>query len=102
MKSLTLECSAPAGSGGGFPEAAKGFGAELQRALAAEGRGVVLAIHDLCLALRGADRIVVLSEGRACAKGTAEEIWESGVLGQVFGVEVRRTNTPAGWRYYYE
>ena len=37
MKSLTLECSAPAGSGGGFPEAAKGFGAELQRALAAEG-----------------------------------------------------------------
>ena len=75
---------------------------DIARALAAEGRGVVLAIHDLCLALRGADRIVVLSEGRACAKGTAEEIWESGVLGQVFGVEVRRTNTPAGWRYYYE
>lgn len=74
----------------------------IARTLAEEGRGVVLAIHDLCLALRGADRIVVLSEGRACAKGTAEEIWESGVLGQVFGVEVRRTNTPAGWRYYYE
>ena len=75
---------------------------EIARSLAAEGRGVVLAIHDLCLALRGADRIVVLSEGKVCADGTAEEIWDSGVLSRSFGVGVRRTNTPTGWRYYYE
>ena len=37
MEKLTLECSAPAGSGMKFPEAAKGFGAALQQALAAEG-----------------------------------------------------------------
>ena len=74
---------------------------ETARTLAQEGRGVVLAIHDLCLALRGADRIVVLSEGKVCAAGTPEEIWQSGVLSRAFGVSVCRVSTPAGWRYFY-
>ncbi|MBR6677149.1 MAG: PhnD/SsuA/transferrin family substrate-binding protein [Oscillospiraceae bacterium] len=37
LESLTLECSAPAGSGSGFPAAANAFGAALQQTLAAEG-----------------------------------------------------------------
>ena len=37
LESLTLECSAPRGSGSEFPAAAKAFGAALQEALAAEG-----------------------------------------------------------------
>ena len=72
------------------------------RALAAEGRGVVLTIHDLCLALRGADRILVLDKGRVCMDGAPETVWESGVLDRVFGAGVRRTQTPTGWRYFYE
>lgn len=75
---------------------------ETARALAAEGRGVVLAIHDLCLALRGADRILVLDEGKVCMDGAPEDIWESGVLDRVFGAGVCRTQTPTGWRYFYE
>ena len=74
---------------------------ETARALAGEGKGVVLAIHDLCLALRGADRIVVLSEGRLCAAGTPEEIWQRSVLSRVFDVSICRAETPSGWRYFY-
>ena len=72
------------------------------RALAAEGKGVVLAIHDLCLALRGADRIVVLEEGRVCMDASPEEVWHSGVLTRIFGTRISRLETPGGWRYFYE
>ena len=37
--------------------------ADLLRSLAAQGRGVVLTIHDLALAARIADRVVVLITG---------------------------------------
>ena len=71
------------------------------RALADEGRGVVLAIHDLCLALRGADRIVVLSEGQVCMDASPDEVWNSGILTRVFDIELCRVCTQAGWRYFY-
>ena len=71
------------------------------RSLAEEGRCVVLSVHDLCLALRGAHRLVILDDGRVRASGTPEEIYRSGVLGEVFGVEVCRIMSGDGWRYYY-
>ena len=71
------------------------------RALAQEGRGVLLAIHDLCLALRGADRIVVLEEGRVCMDAAPEAAFQSGVLSQIFGTPISRVETPGGWRYFY-
>lgn len=37
VERMTLECSAPTGSGGGFPAAANAFGTALHQALAAEG-----------------------------------------------------------------
>ncbi len=72
------------------------------RALAQEGRGILLAIHDLCLALRGADRIVVLDEGRVCMDASPEAVWQSGVLSRIFGSRLCRVETPGGWRYFYE
>lgn len=72
------------------------------RALAQEGRGVLLAIHDLCLALRGADRLVVLEEGRVCMDADPEAVFHSGVLTRIFGSRLCRVETPGGWRYFYE
>jgi iron complex transport system ATP-binding protein len=72
------------------------------RALAQEGRGVLLAIHDLCLALRGADRVVVLEEGRVCMDAGPEAVFHSGVLTRIFGSRLCRVETPGGWRYFYE
>lgn len=72
----------------------------LARRLAGLGRAVVLVLHDLDLALRGCDRVAVLSGGTLQALGSPEEVFSSGVLDQVFGVSVRRMETPEGWQYY--
>ena len=72
----------------------------LARRLAGLGRAVVLVLHDLDLALRGCDRVAVLSNGTLRALGSPEEVFSSGVLDQVFGVGVRRMQTPEGWQYY--
>ena len=72
------------------------------RELVRDGKSVVLAIHDLPLALRGADRIVVLDGGRVQFVGTPEDLYQSGVIRRVFGVNLRRVETDSGFRYYYE
>ena len=74
----------------------------LVRRLAEEGRGVVLALHDLCLALTAADDVAVLGEGRLLALGGPEEIYRSGILERVMGVRLDRTAGPGGWRYFCE
>ena len=60
---------------------------------------VVAALHDLNLAARFADRIVVLSRGRRVADGPPESVLSEGLLAQVWGVVAnlehdRRTGTP--------
>lgn len=72
------------------------------RGLARAGRAVALVLHDLPLALRGADDIALLSGGRLAMRGTAEDVYASGALDQVFGVSLRRVETASGWHYYYE
>jgi iron complex transport system ATP-binding protein len=63
------------------------------RALARRrGVTVLAAIHDLNLASRYADRIVVLSHGRVVADGTPETVLSEQLLAEVWGVvaELRR------------
>lgn len=75
---------------------------DLARRLAGEGKAVVLVLHDLCLALRCADKVAVLHNGRLQAFGTPEAVYDSGVLQRVFDVTVHRARTGKGWRYYYD
>ena len=74
---------------------------EQAKALAGEGKTVVLVLHDLSLALEYADSLAVMSEGRCLFQGSAEETFLSGCLDRAFGVEVRRFSTPEGWKYTY-
>lgn len=71
------------------------------RRLAQEGRAVVMVLHDLPLAMRGADDVALLSAGRLAAHGTAAEVYASGKIDEVFGVALRRVETESGWQYYY-
>lgn len=73
---------------------------ETARALAREGRAVVLVMHDIALALRTADRIAVMRDGRVAACGTPEEIEKSGVMDAVFHVALHAADTPHGRQYY--
>lgn len=73
---------------------------DLARRLADMGRAVVLVLHDLDLALKGADRVAVLADGTLRQTGSPEEIFSAGILDEVFGVSVRRVRTEDGWQYY--
>ena len=64
--------------------------ADLFRALAHEqGRGVVLTLHDLTLAVRIADRVVVLSNGAVAADGPPSQAVTPAILRDVYGVDAR-------------
>jgi iron complex transport system ATP-binding protein len=54
-----------------------------------EGLTVVTAIHDLNLAARFADRLVLLSEGRIIADGPALAVLTEGVLRPSYGAGIR-------------
>jgi iron complex transport system ATP-binding protein len=69
---------------------------ELMRKEAAQGTSVVLTLHDLGLAARGCDRLVVLDHGRVAAEGPPAAALSEEVLARVFGLEGRLIDTPAG------
>jgi len=63
---------------------------ETLRALAGEGAGVVVVMHDLSLAARFCDRLVMLLDGRVAAAGAAREVLSAEVLGRCLGIRVRQ------------
>ncbi|MCJ0763784.1 heme ABC transporter ATP-binding protein [Variovorax terrae] len=54
-----------------------------------EGVGVVAVLHDLNLALRYADDVVVLRNGAACRAGPAATVLEQALIARVWGVDCR-------------
>lgn len=69
---------------------------DLLRARAADGGAVVLTLHDLGLAARACDRLLVLDQGRVAAAGPPREALSAAVLAGVFGLEGGLVDTPAG------
>ncbi len=67
---------------------------ELLRRLVAEGLGVLVITHQLNLAARFADRLVLLDRGRTIAAGPPREVLREEVVSEVFGWPVAVT----GWR----
>jgi iron complex transport system ATP-binding protein len=64
--------------------------AELFRKLAKErGCGVVVTLHDLSLAARMADRVLVLADGRVLADGPPAEALSPEVLARAYGITAR-------------
>ena len=73
----------------------------LMRELVEEGKTVVVVLHDLSLAMRYADRIALLSEGKLISCGTPDLLYADSDLEKTFGVDLCRISTEDGWRYYY-
>ena len=63
---------------------------ELLRQQAASGRGVIAVLHDLGLAARFCDRLLLLDRGRVAASGSADEVLDPDLLTRCYGVTVRR------------
>ena len=63
--------------------------AMLQR-LARRGRAIIAVLHDLALASRFADRVILMKEGRLIANGKPGDVLTDDHVADVFGVSVRR------------
>lgn len=73
---------------------------KLARKLADSGKAVVVVLHDLPQAFQTADKIVVINDGRVEACGEPEEVYESGIVQNVFGVEFKRLLVENEWKYF--
>ncbi len=63
--------------------------AALFRTLAGEGKGVVVTLHDLPMAMRLADRVIVLANGQILADGPPVEALAPTILSAAYGVTAR-------------
>ncbi|MBF9152512.1 ABC transporter ATP-binding protein [Novosphingobium jiangmenense] len=59
------------------------------RALAQEGTGVVLVVHDLALAMNHADHVIVLDSGKLIAQGPPQEALSEHFVAQVWNLKAR-------------
>ena len=59
-----------------------------------EGKTIVMVLHDLNLAVRYADHLLVMGEGRIAATGTPDEVMDADLLRDVFGLEARVVPDP--------
>jgi iron complex transport system ATP-binding protein len=82
--------------GAGLDPDAQLLALELLRAEAQRGAAVVLTLHDLSLAARACDRLVVLHEGRVVADAAPREALTPAVLAQAFALDGRLEETGAG------
>ncbi|MEU6312557.1 ABC transporter ATP-binding protein [Streptomyces sp. NPDC047014] len=69
---------------------------ELMELLAGTDRTVLVALHDLTLAARYCDRLLLLHHGRLIASGTPAEVLTAGNLARVFEVDAELTTDGPG------
>ena len=67
---------------------------ELVHDLAAQGRTVVLVLHDLSTACRHADHLVAMRDGRVVAEGPPAEVVTAGLVRELYGVEAAVLRDP--------
>ena len=60
---------------------------EILTGLKAENKCIVSVFHDISLALKYCDELLILKSGNLCFTGTPEEVTENDILKDVFGVE---------------
>ncbi len=65
----------------------------------AEGKCIISVLHDVSLAMKYADRIIVMKGGRVAADGTPEELYESGSLADALCIRLDRYRSDRGNEY---
>ena len=64
--------------------------------LAAEGRGVLVSLHDLALAARWCHRLVLMAGGRVVADGAPRAVLTPDLLARTYGITAHITETEEG------
>ena len=73
---------------------------ERTRSLSKTGKTVVMILHDFEAALRYADHVILMEDGRILTTGPAEEVLRAEAVRQAFGVNVRFFETEDGQHCY--
>lgn len=63
---------------------------EILRRLADEGRSVLVVLHDLSMAVRFMDRVVLMNQGRAVRDGAPSDVLSDEVLNEVYRIRALR------------
>lgn len=73
---------------------------DMAKELVAQGKAVVMVLHDISQAFRNADYIVVMDGGRIKDCGTPEEIYQKKTVDEVFQIQLNRVFTEIGYQYF--
>lgn len=65
------------------------------------GKTIVMVLHDLDLALKYADQVVLMDHGQITACGTPETVFASGKIEKTFSVHPGKMETDQGVQYYF-
>jgi len=65
---------------------------KLARAFAEDGRVVILVLHDLNLALRWSDQVILMDKGQVVSHGRPVEALAPDLIKRVYGVDIRLEN----------
>jgi len=74
---------------------------DIARKLTLAGKTVILVLHDLDLALEWADHILLLDQGKLCMAASADAVFDSGLLQQVFHIRAQRLESDSGIHYLF-
>ena len=66
------------------------------RRIAARGKSALVSLHDLGLAARACDRLLLLDGGRILADGPPRDVLTAENLGAVFGISAHLSDGPEG------
>ena len=69
------------------------------RAVARSGAGVIVVLHDLNHAMRVADTVLLLAQGRLIAQGAPEAVLTPRRMAETYGVDTHIGQTPDGQRF---
>lgn len=56
-----------------------------------EGKCVICVLHDISLAMRYADRIIIMQDGKIFADGTPRQLYENQKIDKAFGITLLKT-----------
>jgi iron complex transport system ATP-binding protein len=66
---------------------------ELLKAQAKKGRAVLVVMHDLALASRASDRLVLMHKGRIEAEGLPDTVLKDDIIEHVYGIRLDHTSS---------
>ena len=73
---------------------------KLVRSKAMEGIGILLILHDLNLAAKYSDKLVIFKDGSLIKSGSPQEVLQSKVLTEVYGLDMEVAKDPLRVNYY--